>query len=161
VIDTETVGRFLTGRRIAVVGASDDQRNFGRTVYTALRDHGYDVVAVNPNAEAVAGDPCHPEIAAVPGSIDGAVVMVNQDRAADVVRACATAGVRRVWLFQGIGAQGAVSDEAVQLCRDHDIEVVAGACPLMFLEPVGWFHRLHRRARRLNGSLVVKGAEAP
>jgi hypothetical protein len=47
-----------------------------------------------------------------------------------------------------------MSEEAVHLCRDHRVSVVAGACPLMFLEPVGWFHRLHRAARRLNGSLA-------
>ena len=63
-----------------------------------------------------------------------------------------------MWLFKGIGGPGALSDEVVRLCEDNGIDVVAGACPLMFLEPVGWFHRLHRSARRHNGSLVAKAA---
>ena len=37
----------------------------------------------------------------------------------------------RVWLFKGLGGPGALSDEAVQLCHDNKIDVVAGACPLM------------------------------
>jgi predicted CoA-binding protein len=81
------------------------------------------------------------------------IVMVGQDRAAGVVRQAVTRGVGHVWLFKGLGGDGAVSDEALALCEQHGIEVVAGACPLMFLEPVGWFHRIHRSARRHNGSL--------
>jgi hypothetical protein len=38
----------------------------------------------------------------------------------------------------------AVSDEAVARCREAGVEVVAGACPFMFDEPVRGVHRLHR-----------------
>jgi predicted CoA-binding protein len=152
-ITAEAVEEFLACGRIAVVGASDEKSNFGNTVYRALRDHGYEVVAVNPHAEQVAGDPCYADLGRVPGTPDGVVVMVGQASAAEVVRACAEHSIRRVWLFKGLGGPGAVSDDALRLCRDHGIDVVAGACPLMFLEPVGWFHRLHRGARRLNRSL--------
>jgi uncharacterized protein len=132
-ITTSSVAEFLAGQRIAVIGASDDKANFGATIYRALREYGYDVVAVNPNAEAVAGDRCYADLGSVPAPIDGAIVMVNQALAVDVVRACA--------------------EHHVQLCRDNSIDVVAGACPLMFLEPVGWFHKVHRSVRHLNGSL--------
>jgi predicted CoA-binding protein len=93
------------------------------------------------------------DLASVPGNVDGVVVMVGPARSAEVVRACAARGVERVWLFRGLGGPGAVSDDAVRLCSDHRIDVVIGACPLMFLEPVGWVHRLHRAARHANGSL--------
>lgn len=153
-IDQETATAFLTSGRLAVVGASDDQRNFGNAVYRALRDHDIETVAVNPRTDVVAGDPSYPDLASVPGTIDGVIVMVGRDKAADVVRACIDYGVRRVWLFRGLGGPGALSDEAVKLCHDHGVEVVAGACPFMFLEPVGWFHKTHRTMRRLNGSLA-------
>ena len=74
-------------------------------------------------------------------------------KATAVVQQCIECGVPRVWLFQGIGGAGAVSDDAVALCRTHGVEVVAGACPLMFLEPVGAAHRFHRFMRRLNGGV--------
>ena len=153
VISNASINDFLSGRRIAVIGASDDKSNFGRSIYTALREHGYEVVAVNPNAQAVAGDRCYPDLASVPAPLDGAIVMVNKAAAPDVVRACVAHGVPRVWLFKGLGGPGALSDEAVQLCEDNGIDVVAGACPLMFLQPVGWFHKVHRGVRHLNGSL--------
>ncbi len=153
VLETD-VRAFLSHHRYAVVGASDAKDNFGRTIYRELRAHGYEPVAVNPNAETVEEDPCYPDLASVPGDLDGVIVMVHRDRSADVVRQCAALGVPRVWLFQGAGGASAVSDEAVQLCHEHGIDVVAGACPLMFLEPVAWFHRIHRGVRHLKGSLV-------
>ena len=99
-------------------------------------------------------------IAQVLSDIDGAVVMVHRDKAVEIVDACAAKGISRVWLFKGLGAPGAVSEDAVARCGALGIDVVAGACPLMFLEPVGWFHRVHRGARRLNGSLAKSGEAA-
>jgi predicted CoA-binding protein len=154
VIDSNEASAFLAGRRIAVVGASDNTKSFGSTVFRELRAHGYDAVPVNPTAATVDGVTCHPTLESVPEPLDGVIVMVNRDAAVDVVRQCVERGVPRVWLFKGLGAPGAVSDEAVALCHEHGIDVVAGACPLMFLEPVGWFHRAHRGVRRLNGSLA-------
>jgi predicted CoA-binding protein len=152
-IEGDVVREFLAGDRIAVVGASDDQKNFGRTIVREMCDHGYNVVAVNPNAEQVAGCACYPDLEHVPGDVDGVIVMVHGDKAAGVVDACAAKGVRHVWLFKGLGGAGAVSDDALDRCQKNGIEVVAGACPLMFLEPVGWFHRVHRGARRMNRSI--------
>ncbi|MEQ1786225.1 MAG: CoA-binding protein [Acidimicrobiales bacterium] len=152
-ISTATVNRFLAEPRITVVGASDAKGSFGGTVYRSLRDHGYDVVAVHPTAATVAGDPCYPDLAHVHGPIRAVLVMVNATAALDVVDACIAREVDQVWLFRGLGGDGAVSDDAVRRLREHGVSVVAGACPLMFLEPVGLVHRIHRRMRRIHGSL--------
>ena len=153
-VDPSTVNDFLAQHRLAVVGASEDSRNFGNTILHELKAHGYDTVAVNPNVNTIEGETCYPNLASVPGDIDGVVIVVKATSAPDVIRDCVARGINRVWLFRGLGGPGALSDEAVQLCQDNHIEVVAGACPLMFLEPVGWFHRAHRGMRRLNGSLA-------
>ena len=150
--DRRKAEEFLAQHRFAVVGVSEKAGNFGLTIYRELRDKGYDVVPVNPDVATVDGAPCHPDLASVPGVLDGVIVMVPRSVAADVVRECSTVGIPRVWLFRGVGA-GAVSDEAVALCHEHGIDVVAGACPLMFLEPVGSVHRFHRGLVRLTGRL--------
>lgn len=74
--------------------------------------------------------------------------MVPPGAAVGVVHQCAEAGIPRVWL--GLGA---VSPEAVRLCREEGIAVVDGACPMMFAEPVGFAHRCHRFFLRLAGQL--------
>jgi predicted CoA-binding protein len=160
-IDPKQACDFLDpARRIAVVGASDDARNFGGTVFRELLGRGYDVVAVNPNAATVAGTRCHPDLASVPGGLDGVIVMVHHEPAVGVVKECVDRGVPMVWLFRGVGGAGAVSGEAIALCHDHGVEVIEGACPLMFLSPVKGVHRLHRRLRQLNGSLAKPLATA-
>jgi uncharacterized protein len=144
----DAASRFLALQRIAVVGASPERGNFGATIACALRDHGIDVVTVHPTRAPVAGLPSYPDVAAVRDRVDGAVVMVPAAAAVGVVLACADAGIRHVWLFRGLGGAGSVSAEAVAVAETAGLDVVAGACPLMFLEPVGWFHRLHRAVRR-------------
>ena len=144
---------FLASGRIAVVGASDDKNNFGRTVVEELVKRGITTVAVHPRASAVAGVDCYPSLSAVPDPIDGVIVMVHAKNSADVVRESLERGVRRVWLFKGAGP-GAVTEEAIRLCEEAGVEVIAGACPLMFLEPVRGVHRVHRAIRKVNRSLV-------
>jgi len=160
-IDQSAALRFLDLPRLAVVGASDDPRKFGNTIYRELRKRGRDAVAVNPNVSSIDGEPCYPDLGSLPEPVDGVVVMVGRDHSAEVVQSCADHGIKKVWLFKGLGGPGAVSDEALAICRDNGIGVVAGACPLMFLEPVGSVHRVHRALRRLNRSLVGSSQEVP
>ena len=152
-IDPAQATAFLSAGRIAVVGASDEPKNFGRTIVQALTDHDIDAVAVHPKSASVAGRPCYADVQSVPGAIDGVIVMVTKSAALQVVQECTERGVSRVWLFKGAGP-GAVSDDAIRFCEEHGISVVAGACPLMFLEPVRGVHKMHRALRRANRSLA-------
>lgn len=152
-IDQRAAREFLGSGHLAIVGASDDDKNFGSYIRTALIGHGVDVVSVNPHCETVGGQPCYPDLQHVPGEIDGAVLMISGPTVLDVIKAAAARGVPRVWLFKGLGGPGAASSEAVSLCEELGLEVIAGACPMMFLEPVRGAHRLHRAVRRLNHAI--------
>src|SRR5438270_10931684 len=114
IVDTARATAFLDLPHLAVVGVSDDPKNFGRAVLNALQDAGRDAVAVR-------------DLRMYEGPIDGVIEMVNKAHAADVVRDALDRGVRHVWLFKGIGGGGSVSDEAVAACADAGAEVRAGA----------------------------------
>ncbi len=157
-VSMQAVNEFLAQRRLAVVGVSDAKGSFAKTVYRELRTHGYDIVPVNPSVASVDGDRCFPDLASVPGDIDGAIVMVNRDVSPSIVRDCVARGIQHVWLFKGLGGPGAVSDEAVQIAHEHGLSVVEGACPLMFLDSPGWVHRVHRFMRRRNGGIDLQSA---
>jgi uncharacterized protein len=158
-ITNDVVRSFLAGHRLAVVGASDSKGSFGRTVAQALTDHGYEVVPVHPSLRVLDGHPCYQRLADIPEPVDGVVVMVGGAAATAVVEDAAAAGVEKIWLFKGLGGAGAASPEAIAACTDHGLETVAGACPLMFLEPVAAIHRIHRSARHLHGA--VEKASTP
>lgn len=138
-----SIDRFLEGERLAIVGVSRNSKQFSNAVFREFRRHGYDVVPVNPNADEVEGTRCYRTVAELP-DVDGVIVMVPADGAAAVVEECAERGIERVWLHRGSGP-GSVSDEAIAAARAAGIDVVDGACPLMFLAETGWLHRLHRR----------------
>lgn len=132
-----------------MVGVSRDTRQFPNAVFRALRNDRRTLYPVNahPDATTVEGQTCYHSLAEVPDPVDGVLVMVPAASALGVVRQAAERGVTRVWLHRG-GGPGAVSDEAVAFCHEHGIEVVDGACPLMFSEPVRGVHRFHRLLSR-------------
>lgn len=151
---------FLAHRRIAVAGVSrTGTTEVANTVYRKLRDRGYGVVALNPSAEEVEGDPCYPDVASVDGRVDGVFIATAPEAAPEVVRSCMRAGVPRVWMHRSFGA-GSVSEEAVALCREAGIAVIPGACPMMFLEPdVG--HRCMRWLLKWTGGLPDASSYVP
>ena len=147
----DDVAEFLRGRRIAVAGVSRRPHQAANAVYRKLRDSGYEVFAVNPNAAQVEGTSCYPDLAAIPGSIDGAVIATHPRFAASLVRQCADRRVGRIWFHRSFG-EGSVSEEAVREAESLGIRCIVGGCPLMYCEPVDLGHRcmrwwLQRRGR--------------
>ena len=49
----------------------------GNGIYTSLREVGYEVFAVNPNADSVMGEPCFRRLGDIPGGVDGVVIATN------------------------------------------------------------------------------------
>jgi predicted CoA-binding protein len=143
------VAAFLAGERFAVAGVSRSGAP-ANSVYRRLRDCGYEVFPVNPNASEVEGVRCYPDLRSVPGPVDGVVIATHPDVAIEVVRECAALGVKRVWFHRSFG-QGSVSEAAVRECEARRIEPIVGGCPLMYCEPVDFGHKCMRWALRLRG----------
>jgi predicted CoA-binding protein len=137
------VSAFLQGKRFAVAGVSRDHTQPANAIFRKLRSAGYDVVAVNPSATQVEGVTSYADLLAVPGPIDGAIVATPPAAALDLVRQCASRGVRRVWFHRSFG-DGSVSDAAVSECAAHGIACIVGGCPMMYCPPVDIAHRCMR-----------------
>jgi predicted CoA-binding protein len=158
------VADFLAQKRIAVAGVSRSGKDTGTLIYKKLKSAGHEVFAVNPNAEEVDGDKCYPDLASLPQRPDGVVITTNSARAEGIVRECVQCGIPRVWMHCSLGSThraatklaakiSSVSEDAVTLCRENDISVITGACPMMFCEPVDPAHRFLRGVLRLFGGL--------
>lgn len=128
---------FLAERTVAVVGVSRS-KGFANHAARALRRAGYRVLAVNDQADQIDGEPCYRSLAAVAEPIGAVLVVVPPARSAEVVRECATLGIRKVWL-----QQGAESPEAIRAARDAGIECIERECVVMYAKPRG-IHRFHR-----------------
>jgi hypothetical protein len=111
------------------------------------------VFPVNPNMQTFEGDRCYPDLGSIPGGVDGVVIITRPEATARIVRDCGEAGVPRVWMHQSMAQGSSVSPEAVEYCRQHDISVIAGACPMMFGPGVDFGHRCMRWVMGLTGRL--------
>ena len=97
----DAAAEFLADKRIAVTGVSRTPKTHGsNNVYRRLRERGYEVFAVNPNAEVVEGDPCYPDLRSVPGGVEAVVIGTRPEIAEGTMRECAELGIKQVWMHR-------------------------------------------------------------
>jgi predicted CoA-binding protein len=142
------VQEFVAQRTLALVGASRNGKKFGNTILKELKNKGYTMYPVHPEAKEIDGTPCVPSLAALPEGVGGVVLVVKPAQSEKLVREAGEAGIARVWM-----QQGAASEAAVNYCRDNGISVIENECLLMFSEPVQGIHGFHRWLWKLFGKL--------
>src|SRR5215218_10476644 len=96
--EAAVIRRMLAGKRIAVVGLSDDPSRPSYDVASYLRSVGKEILPVNPTHKTVMGLTCYPALSAVPGPIDVVDVFRRPEFCADVVREAVEVGAKGVWL---------------------------------------------------------------
>ncbi len=159
------VKEFLAQKRIAVVGVSESRASAANLNYKKFKDAGYTVFPVNPHTETFEGDPCYPNLRALPDKPDGVFLVVNPANTEKLVRECIELGIPRVWMHCALGSSpkiakeaaakiGSASAEAVRLCREYGISVIPGGCANMFLNP-DFGHRCMRGVLWLTGSMAA------
>ena len=140
----EAASEFLTKKRVAVTGVSRTPKTHGsNNVYRRLRERGYDVFAVNPNAQEVEGDRSYPDLKSIPGGVEAVVIGTRPEIGEDTMHECAELGIKHVWMHRGTGA-GSVSAAATEYGRQHGITVIDGGCPLMFEPTADFGHKIMR-----------------
>jgi predicted CoA-binding protein len=141
----EAAAEFLANKRIAVTGVSrSSPKDHGaNTVFKRLRDRGYEVFAINPNADEVEGSPSYPDLRSVPGGVGAVVIGTRPEIADETVRECVDLGITSVWMHRGPGA-GSVSATATEYGRAHGVTVIDGGCPLMFDPTADFGHKVMR-----------------
>lgn len=152
----DAAGEFLQLRRIAVTGVSREPASHGgNIVYRHLRERGYDVVAINPNADEVEGDTCYQDLKTVPGGVDAVVIATRPSHAMGTMRECVELGIKHVWVHRAIG-QGSLDPEAVAYGREQGTAVIDGGCPLMFDDKTDAGHKFLRFVCTMTGAVPRK-----
>jgi len=149
----EAAEEFLSHERVAVTGVSRNARDHGsNVVYKRLRDRGYQVFAVNPNADEVEGERCFHDLRSIPGGVEAVVIGTRPEHAEETMRECDELGIKRVWMHRGPGA-GSVSEAATDYGRQHGITVIDGGCPCMFGPTADLGHRAMRMVFKLSSNV--------
>ena len=149
----DAASEFLANKRVAVTGVSREAKGHGsNVVYKRLRDRGYDVFAVNPNADEVEGDRGYHDLRSIPDGVDAVVIGTRPEIADETMRECAELGIKHVWMHRGPGA-GSVSEAAADYGRKQGIAVIAGGCPCMFDPTADLGHKAMRVVFTLTGNV--------
>lgn len=144
---------FLAKKRIAVTGVSRNPAGHGsNAVYLRLRDRGYEVFGVNPNADEVEGDTAYHDLKSIPTGVEAVVIGTRPELAMSTMQECIDLGIAQVWMHRGPGP-GSVSPEATEYGRKHGVQVIDGGCPLMFDPTADFGHKCIKAVMSLTGGV--------
>jgi predicted CoA-binding protein len=153
----EVISDFLAHNRIAIAGISRDPANLSVKLFEELIRRGYEVAPVNPHLREVEGRRCFGRVQEIEPPVEAVLVMTSPEVTDAVVRDCAEAGVRTVWMYRATG-KGSVSRKAVEFCQERGIQVIPGECPFMFLPRSAGVHRFHGFVRKITGRYPRRAA---
>ena len=126
-MDEELIKEFLDKRNVfAVVGASRNPKKYGHQVFRDLKEAGYEVYPVNPNADVLLGDKCYPSLEYLPAKPDIVNLVVPPKVTAQLVETCRRLGITKVWM-----QPGSESEDAITFCEKNGIKVVYSICVMV------------------------------
>ncbi len=141
-----SIDAFLAGRKVAVAGVSRDPKKFGHIVFRQLRERGFEVFPVNPGTDTIDGIPCFRSVSALPLNVHSLIILTPKKQTREVVAEALAKGIDNIWIQQ-------MSDtpESLALARSQPVNLVAGECILMHIDPVTGIHKFHRALKKLFG----------
>ena len=149
----EKVIRFLKSDTIAVCGVSaQSEGKEANAIFNKLKDAGHKVIPVNPKTDRAEGVTCYPSVRDIPEQVEAVMIVTPPSVALSIVKECYQEGIQNVWMHRSLGG-GSVSQEAVDFGESKGMNVIGGACPMMFVEPVDFAHKCIRGIAGLVGKL--------
>jgi uncharacterized protein len=143
-----TIAAFLAPRKLALAGVSRNPKKFGYIVFKDLKDKGYELYPVNPEADEIEGVRCYRSLSEVPADVKHLVSMVPKDQTKEVVGQALDRGISNIWIQQMSETQ-----DAIDLAVNRNAGLVVKSCILMHAAPVRGGHLFHRGLMKLFGML--------
>ena len=122
----DNIEQLLKLKTWAVVGANNNKEKFGCKIFKFMKDAGvYDVYPVNPGLTEVQGEKCYASVKDLPEKPDVVDFVVPYQVGEKVIRDCAEAGIKNVWL-----QPGADDPSLVKLGKELGLNVIC-ACVMV------------------------------
>ena len=135
---------LMTPRSVAVIGASDDGTRIGGRPLRYMLEAKFDgpLYPINPKRDEVQGLKAYPDISAVPGDVDLAVIAVPEKIVLPTLEACVAKGVRSAVLFSSgfaeVDAAGAEKQrQLTALSQASGMRIVGPNCLGMYNANLG------------------------
>lgn len=122
----ELVKEFMSQKRFAIVGATDDSNKFGYKIFINLKNRGYEVYPVNPKLKELEGMACYHNVFDIPTKVDVVDFVVPPPVTETILKECRALGLNRIWL-----QPGSESESAIKFCNENNMKVVHDLCVMM------------------------------
>jgi acetate---CoA ligase (ADP-forming) len=135
---------LLAPASVAIFGASNDPTRISGRSLRYYREAGFKgaLYPINPTRDTVQDLRAYPDIAAVPGAVECAVIAVPANLAIEAMEACVVKGVKAVVMFTAgfaeIGPEGRVMQERItEIARASGIRLCGPNCLGLFNMRIG------------------------
>lgn len=129
---------FIESKTYAIAGVSRDKKKFGNYVFRTLKEKGYQLLPLNPNAVEIDGTVCYADVSALPPDVSHLIVLTPKEQTLQVVEAAVNKGIKNIWVQQSSETK-AVMDYA----KGKDNNFIFKKCIMMYANPKG-MHKFHR-----------------
>ena len=151
---------FIKPRSVAVIGATETPGSVGRTIVTNLigSPFGGVVYPVNPKRPAVLGIKAYPHIAAIPDTVDLAVIVTPAPSVPGIIEECVAAGIKAAIIisagFKEIGPEGAeLERQILEKARAGKMRIIGPNC-LGVMSPISGINATFAQAMARPGKVA-------
>jgi predicted CoA-binding protein len=112
-----------TYRTVAVVGLSPKSDRPSFIVASYLKEQGYRVIPVNPQAKKILGEVCYPDLASIPEPVEAVDIFRSSEHVPAIVEEAIKVGAKAVWMQEGV-----INKEAAARAKEAGLLVVMDKC---------------------------------
>ncbi len=150
---------FFSPKSVALIGATESEGSVGRTVFWNLISNPFGgiVFPVNPKRESVLGIKAYPNVAAVPGEVELAVITTPAPGVPAIIRECVDAGIKSAIVisagFKETGPEGAALEQKLlEEARRGKMRIIGPNC-LGLMSPISGLNATFGHGMALPGNV--------
>ncbi|AWN74329.1 CoA-binding protein [Legionella anisa] len=125
----QQIETFFQSKAFAVIGASSNREKYGNKVLRCYLVNGKKAYPVNPKEDSIEGIQVIHSVSELPNEVESISIITPPAITEKIVEEAIKKGVKNIWM-----QPGAESNSAIQNCKQHKINIIAGGpCILVVL----------------------------
>ena len=121
----DDIKEIFSMQTIAVVGMSPKPERPSHYVSMYMKQHGYNIIPVNPGHDEIAGIKCYPSLKEVSEPVDVVDVFRRPEYILPIAESAINIKAKALWLQDGV-----INHEAAELANNSGLIVVMNDCML-------------------------------
>lgn len=138
-VTLDRLATFFDTKNVAIAGVSRNKKKFGNQIYAALKNRGFNVIPINPNADKIDDIPCLKGVEDLNSNTDRLIIVTPKSETDAILKAALEKGIKHIWI-----QQHSETDKSLSLAEEYKQEIITKRCVFMFAEPVNGIHKFHR-----------------